>query len=52
MSGAPGGDAHIPFSNWWRTNVSLDRIVAPAIAPAATMLAIAITMLTFAAYWS
>ena len=33
-------------------NVSFDQIVAPVIAPAATLLAIAITFLTFAAYWS
>jgi hypothetical protein len=32
--------------------VSLDQIIAPAVAPAATLLAIAITLLTFAAYWS
>ena len=30
----------------------MDQIVAPAIGPAATLLAIAITLLTFAAYWS
>ncbi|MBX3517785.1 MAG: hypothetical protein KF815_12675, partial [Rhodospirillales bacterium] len=52
LPGAQEADAAISFSHWRRTHVSLDQIVAPAIAPAATLLAIAITLATFAAYWS